>query len=299
LFKKRKMRSVPENEILYTLYSSATGGNSSRIYLDRETSRRQQILSANVLMEYIGKIRKPFLILDTDPQDSGSEEIKARSAATRGILPFASVTEYFMRSGSDKTELDMDKLWTRMKYYLKMNIPVSIFGFTYILYIYMIRHLISSGKRIALPGGSQIIHIGGWKKLADQSVTRTEFLDDIEEALGIPEKNIFDVYGFTEQLGLLYINRGSEPKTVPLYSELIIRDLNTLEVTENGKPGLIQILTPFPRSYPGISVLTGDIGRIVTGDARGGPGEETRFEVLGPSRENEIKGCGDVMADSM
>ena len=98
-------------------------------------------------------------------------------------------------------------------------------------------------------------------------------------------------------MGLLYVSVGDGPKTVSTYSEIIIRDFQTLDPVEDGKQGLIQILTPLPHSYPGISVLTEDVGRIVGRgiDTKGRAG--TQFEMIGRARKAETRGCGDIMAE--
>ena len=58
----------------------------------------------------------------------------------------------------------------------------------------------------------------------------------------------------------------------------------------------IQMLTPLPHSYPGISVLTEDVGKIVGRgiDKTGRIG--TQFEIIGRAKKAETRGCGDIMA---
>ena len=181
--------------------------------------------------------------------------------------------------------------------YVEGSQDVCIFGFTFVLYHFVVRQLKARGVSFKLPKNSKIAHIGGWKKLEAQKVTKEEFVTDVSEVFGVPDENIFDFYGFTEQMGLLYVNSGSGTKTVPLYSEIIIRDYQSLEPVKDGDEGLIQILTPLPHSYPGISVLTEDVGRIIGRgkDAQGRNG--TQFEVLGRATKAEARGCGDVMAE--
>ena len=49
---------------------------------------------------------------------------------------------------------------------------------------------------------------------------------------------------------------------MPAYSEIIVRDTNSLEVLPNGKIGFLQFISPLPTSYPGISILNDDLGKI-------------------------------------
>ena len=80
------------------------------------------------------------------------------------------------------------------------------------------------------------------------------------DVFGVKNENILDVYGFTEQLGTVYISRGNGMKEIPKISKVIVRDPYTLEVLKDNKEGLLQFLNPIPYSYPGLSVLTDDLG---------------------------------------
>ena len=133
--------------------------------------------------------------------------------------------------------------------------------------------------------------------MESEKVTKEQFVSDVSHVFGVKKENIFDFYGFTEQMGLLYVSVGDGPKTVSTYSEIIIRDFQTLDPVEDGKQGLIQILTPLPHSYPGISVLTEDVGKIVGRgiDKTGRIG--TQFEIIGRAKKAETRGCGDIMSE--
>ena len=166
------------------------------------------------------------------------------------------------------------------------------------LYKNVLKPLKEKGIKFKLPTNSKIAHIGGWKKLENEKVTKEKFLEDAVEIFGV-EKNIFDFYGFTEQMGLLYVSSGELPKITSIYSEIIIRDFQTLNPVKDGEKGLIQILTPIPNSYPGISILTEDVGRIV-GRGKDKTGRfGTQFEIIGRANQAETRGCGDIMSEFM
>lgn len=297
IFKNRRLASVPTEEIKATLSSSATSGTPSTILIDAITSKRQTVASAKVMADYLGHHRRPFLILDDDPSKSRSVEISARSAATRGFLMLANSVEYFLRDNQGLLSLYIEKLKKHLENYEKHQQEVCIFGFTYILYNKVIKMLKNKNISFNLSKNSKVVHIGGWKKLEDQKVSKELFLEDIQATLCVKIQNIFDFYGFTEQMGLVYANSANSPKVVPIYSEIIIRDFQSLEPTEDGELGLIQILTPLPNSYPGISVLTDDVGRIV-GHGKDCAGRwGTQFEVIGRAKKAEARGCGDIMAE--
>ena len=132
------------------------------------------------------------------------------------------------------------------------------------MYKNVVEKLLNENISFRLPPNSKIVHIGGWKKLESEKVSKTKFLEDLNTTFNVPKDCVVDFYGFTEQMGLLYANCGLNPKTTPAFSEIIIRDFQTLQPVKDGKEGLIQILTPLPNSYPGISILTEDVGRIIS-----------------------------------
>jgi len=249
------------------------------------------------MSSYLGGQRRPFLILDEDPLKSTGLDIPARAAATRGFLILSNQPDYFLYNENGNLNLECDRFVEVLRVYEKQGKEICIFGFTYILYEHVVKVLLEKGFNFNLKNNLKIAHIGGWKKLESQKVSKTQFLDNVSKLFGIDEENIFDIYGFTEQMGLIYISEGGSPKKVPAYSEIIIRDFQTLEPVADGEKGLIQILTPLPNSYPGISVITEDVGKIINRgkDKHGRYG--TEFEVLGRAKKAEARGCGDIMAE--
>jgi len=86
IFKNKRLSSVPNEKVNAILSSSATSGTPSTIVIDSITSKRQIVASAKVMSDYLGRQRRPFLILDEDPLNLNSVEISARSVATRGFF---------------------------------------------------------------------------------------------------------------------------------------------------------------------------------------------------------------------
>ena len=54
--------------------------------------------------------------------------------------------------------------------------------------------------RFALPPGSRVVHIGGWKKLVDQQVSKERFNVAMAEIFGIKEDAVVDFYVHTARL---------------------------------------------------------------------------------------------------
>lgn len=292
-----QLNSVPHSGIKLTLQSSATSGVPSSIPVDSITSKRQTNSMVRVVGSYIGNERKPFLVMDVNPTAGFREILGARYAAVSGYLNFASDVGYFLKvNNKNAYYFDVDGI---KDYIDGLNGQSAVvFGFTYILYAEIIRPLTEKNIKFFLPEGSKVIHIGGWKKLENEKIQKKEFNKLAANLFGVEESDIIDIYGFTEQMGLNYPDCPCGCKHVPLYSEVIVRDIVTKEIVSNGKEGLLEFITPIPHSYPGNVVLTDDIGKIVPGNCEYGRAG-TRFQILGRLKKAEIRGCGDILSNKL
>ena len=99
-----------------------------------------------------------------------------------------------------------------------------------------------------------------------------------------------------EQVGGVYFENPLHYLHAPIYSEVIVRDPVTLEPLPDGQPGLVQVLSCLPTSYPGHSLLTEDLG--VDPRSRSGRHRHGRpvFEILGRVPKTELRGCSDTFA---
>lgn len=290
--------SVDARDIRSKLESSATSGVPSQLSLDKVTSRRQVRALGSVMTEVLGAKRRPFIVFDVKPQ-SGGLTLGARSAAVSGMLHAARSVEYVMTvDAAGAMVLDRTRLTAVVEEVSKLGEPVVLFGFTYVLYLYGVMPISRAGQHFALPAGSQVLHIGGWKKLEQQRVEKVEFNQTTSRVFGLKPDSVIDVYGFTEQMGVLYPDGTDGLKRPPAFAEVIVRDPHTLKPVADGTVGLLQFVTPLPHSYPGISILTDDLGVIVArGDAPPGAWSGTQFRILGRAARAEIRGCGDILGE--
>lgn len=294
----RELSSVPKEQIKLTLQSSATSGVPSSVPVDRLTAKRQAKAMVRVIGDFIGNERKPFLIMDVDPATGFRDILGARFAAVSGYLNFASRAGYFLKVNEDKKYFfDVEGINDFISG-LDADEPAVVFGFTYILYAEVIRPLVEEGIKFALPKGSKIIHIGGWKKLESEKISREEFNNKAAELFGIEPEDVIDIYGFTEQMGLNYPTCPCGCKHASIYTEVLVRDIVTKEVLPSGQEGLMEFITPIPHSYPGNVILTDDIGVIEEGECPYGRAG-TRFKIIGRLKNAEIRGCGDILSNKL
>ena len=153
------------------------------------------------------------------------------------------------------------------------------------------------GIRIELPPSTFVVHFGGWKKLRQQAVTKPVLTDHAAEVFGLAAGSIVDIYGFTEQLGVIYPDDSQGVKRTPTYAEVLVRDPRTLEIVPDGAVGLLEFVCPLPHSYPGVAVLLDDMGRIVSRDPASDGWQGTGFEIVGRAERAEARGCGDTLPE--
>ncbi|MEK6908504.1 MAG: acyl-protein synthetase [Nanoarchaeota archaeon] len=281
LFKKMKLTSVPDDQIVSVIKSSAiTTGIPSTIYIDEVTRKRQIKCLNSILSSFIGNKRLNFIIFDTERTITSKEgEISSRGSAIRGLMPFAKSINFVL---DNELNLDAEKLNETIE---KINDQeVCFFGFTWLLYKTLLQL-----NPIKLKN-SKVLHIGGWKKLTDMMVSKEEFNKKIKNNIGT--SNIYDMYGMTEQLGTIYIDCEEGYKHIPLYSEILMRNIDNLKPSQEG---FIQLISPVPHSYPGISLLTEDIGKIIGEDDCHCGRKGKYFIFKERAKDAELKGCGDTL----
>jgi len=291
IFKKLKLSSVDKNEIIKTVHSSSTTGKTpSTILIDKITSERQQKIIISILSNFIGKNRKSFLILESKNNVSTGDEMSSRSSAVRGLTPFMKNIEFILKNDLTLNFENMNKLK------FEDTIDHAIFGFTWILYLFIEKYQNDENIKELFSKLNKplILHSGGWKKLQNIKISKTEFNQKVSDFFKTEPNNVIDFYGLVEQLGTIYPDCEYGFKHVPNYSHIIIRDIHTLEPVENGNRGFIQILTPIPHSYPGVSILTDDIGKIVGVNSCKCGRQGICFKFLERLKTADLAGCGDT-----
>ena len=289
IFKKFDLLSISKENIFKTIFSTATTSKTpSKIFLDRITSNYQTKALVSIITDFLPQ-KMDFLILDSKETISSSNDIKSRASAIRGFLPFMESIKFVLNNDLKINDIGLEQIENKKQY--------CFFGFTWLIY-----QIIKENKNneeiknnFAKLNSSFILHLGGWKKLTDINITREEFYKEISEFFNIEKDKIIDIYGMTEQLGTVYPDCEFGNKHVSAYSDIIIRNPLTLKNEEIGKSGLIQLISPIPHSYPGISILSDDFGHLEGIDdcSCGRKGKYFRFDKR--SESADLKGCGDTI----
>lgn len=286
LFKHLDLKSIADSEIFKVLQSSGTTSQTpARIYLDKETSSRQSKTLVKILQQSIGKQRLPMLIIDS-PNIVKNPKFSARAAGIQGLT-------FFGRDHTYALDENMQPNWPVLQNFAEKyaDKPVLMFGFTFMVWQSFVQSLRQLNKTLNFAQGI-LIHSGGWKKLEAEKVDNQTFKRVIKQQLGVGKVHNF--YGMAEQVGSIFVECSEGHLHAPVMADVIVRDPQTLEVAKSGQSGLIQVLSVLPTSYPGHSLLTEDMGRILGIDDCPCGQKGKYFVIEGRLPKTEVRGCSDT-----
>lgn len=288
LFKMLRLSCVAQDKVFKTLTSSGTTSQVvSQIVLDRETAALQSKVLVNLLSSFTGKTRRPMLIIDHDGLTANREGFSARGAGVQGLSFLGRDHTYALNSDMTPNWQAIDDFFGKYSHE-----PVLIFGFTFMVWQFFIQPLLAQGRSEVFEK-ALLFHSGGWKKLQDQAVSNDIFKQTVRQVLG-EQTAVHNFYGMVEQIGSVFVECEQGHLHAPSYADIIIRDQETLEPVDVGESGLIQVLSFIPKSYPGHSILTEDLGRWLGEDDCACGRNGKYFEVLGRLPKTEVRGCSDV-----
>jgi phenylacetate-coenzyme A ligase PaaK-like adenylate-forming protein len=287
IFKNKLLKSVSEENIYKILKSSGTTGSvPSQIVLDKETASLQTLALSKILSHIIGKNRLPMIIVDSKAVLKDRKSFTARGAGILGVSVFGKKHLYAL---DDDFDLLKDQLKEFSEKYNGQK--VLIFGFTFMVWQYLATAVLDFEIDLS---NAILIHSGGWKKLQSMAVDNQTFKKTLFNKYKIQPENIYNFYGMVEQVGSVFLENSEGYLHCPNFSEIIIRDPKDFSVLPHGKEGLIQILSIIPKSYPGHSLLTEDIGVIMGEDDASNGWKGKYFKILGRAKKAEIRGCSDT-----
>jgi acyl-CoA synthetase (AMP-forming)/AMP-acid ligase II len=289
---------VGADEITKTVTSSATTSQvPSRVVLDSKTARRTTKGIVAIVRDFIGPARRPYLVVDTPGSMSGTT-LGARGAAIQGLQPFASETTYCLDvDAQGELVLDRNKLQEFAENFANKNnqqdAEVLVYGFTFVLWNHLVSPLLEENICLNLRK-AWILHSGGWKRLQDQAVEKSQFNKQLAQVFGCPVDRVIDFYGMVEAVGVIYPDCCAGNKHAPAFGDVIVRNPLTLEPAASGEEGIVQVCNALPTSFPGNLLLTDDMARVIAYDGCpcGRRGISFRFTRRIPEAEN--RGCGNI-----
>lgn len=289
LFKLLELRSIADSDIVRVLTSSATTSQvPSRIVLDRETSQRQTRALVSILTSFLGRTRLPMIVVDSPGTVKRQGDLSARGAGIVGLASFGRDHVYAL---DDQMRLDTTALDAFLDKHREDE--VLLFGFTYIVWHYFHQVLKASGRSLGLTRGV-LIHSGGWKRMAEEAVSNELFKQELYNTHGIARVHNF--YGMVEQVGSIFVECERGFLHSPNTADIVVRNPQNWRPVEYGQSGVVQVLSVLPRSYPGHSLLTEDLGMIQGIDDCACGRRGAYFSIHGRVPLAELRGCSDTVA---
>lgn len=285
LFKSLTLSSVPESDVYQTLMSSGTTGTPSRVVLDRGTATAQTRWLTSTMKFWLGEKRRRMLIVDSSTVLSGSTAKSARAAAILGMMRFGKDVHWLLDEAGKVDRDGLDR-WIKER----PDEPLFVFGFTFMVWQHLIQDLRTRSIDLS---NAVLFHGGGWKMLASEAVSASEFRLRLRDQFGISQ--VHDYYGMVEQLGCIWIEVEEGLLVPTARSAALIRDPRTLCTVPVGTPGLVQVFSSLPRSYPGHSILTEDLGLITQNTFRPEIFGDHGLRILGRLPKSQARGCSDAV----
>ena len=286
LFKDSKLVSIDLNDSqILKMTSSGTTGKRSNIYTDRLTRVNQQRALIKIFSDAFEiSIKEKFKYYVVASKDELNQFVfDAQKAAIKGFSLFAKEKIYLLDNNNNIIPKVLEQLKNEKNKFL-------IFGFTSKVYLNLLEYLKKNKISINAENGL-LLHGGGWKKMEKFKINNDIFKKEIEEFFpGIICKNY---YGMIEQTGSIFMECSEGFFHSNDFADICIRN-NNLEIQENNKPGFIQSISILPKSYPGHSILTEDVGICYGKDTCKCGGKGRYFKVLGRLKKSQLRGCSDV-----
>ena len=285
VFKNHELKTVAEEDVFKVLTSSGTTGQvPSKIFLDKDTANVQTKALAHIVTSVIGQERLPMLIIDSKSVLRDRASFSARGAGILGLSVFGKQHTYLLDENYELNLAEVDK-------FLDANNgkPMLLFGFTFMVWQFMFQ---LAEKRNVDLSQAVLFHSGGWKKMIEMSVTNETFKQTLKEKFGL--QRVHNFYGMVEQVGSVFIENSEGHLHCSAFSEIIIRNPVDFSVMPHGEKGLIQVISVLPESYPGISLLTEDIGICHGEDDATNGWKGKYFSILGRAAKAELRGCSDT-----
>lgn len=288
LFKTVALKSVPDKEVFKTLTSSGTTSQVvSRIAVDAETATLQTKALAAIMTSFIGPKRLPMIMVDSKAIISARASVSARGAGLLGLSNFGRDHFFALDEGMRPDTAGLSGFLQK-----HAGQPLLIFGFTFMVWRFF-RDLLEAGGEWDF-SGAILIHSGGWKKLQEQAVSNQTFKKTLRDNFGVGRVHNF--YGMVEQVGSVFMECENGYLHSPSFAETLIRRPGDWAVLAPGEEGYMQTLSVLPRSYPGHSLLTEDLGTIHGLDGCPCGRRGTYFTVRGRAPRAELRGCSDTHA---
>jgi phenylacetate-coenzyme A ligase PaaK-like adenylate-forming protein len=291
-FKQYEILSVPREEVVLTLTSSGTTGQRSRIMFDQPSLDRGLRMVDRVFQAM--DLARPdqlvnYILFAYDPEEAKQVGTSYTDDNLTNLTRKAQVY-HALRWNPEKREFEFRpaECYAKLLEYAAEGLPVRLLGFPAFLHRLVQYHQESGAPPLTLGTDSYVLTGGGWKTSEHAAIDKERFVLEVSHALGIPPGNLRDGYGLVEH-GIAYIECEHHRFHVPAFARAFARDVGTLEVLPDGEVGFLQLITPYMRAMPTISLLTSDLAEVGRDCPCGRTSGTIRLQGRAGTRKN--KGC--------
>lgn len=294
VFKENHLVSTALENVVLTLTSSGTSGQKSVQRLDAFSLSNVERMATNVFtaLRLTSREAVNYLCFTYDPEAARDLGTAYTDRLLTGMTRVARVHYTFTwNAAQNRFVYDTHQTLEVLEQFQESGLPTRILGFPAFLH----QLLRESGRCFELGSRSYVITGGGWKELESQKIAKPAFRAFTAERLGIPVENVRDLFGMVEH-GIPYVDCDLGALHIPNYSRVLVRSPDTLQILPQGEVGLLHLLCSYNTSYPCISLLTTDWGRVGTCTCR--LGGQT-IELMGRAGISKHKGCAITAAELM
>lgn len=289
-FKHHKLISVPEKRLVIRATSSGTSGNKSIVGFDLKSlwAGLGMVLAVGRKHKLLSPVPCHYIILGYEYNKHASMAVAKTAYGFTWFTPALSRT-YALKYENGSYTLQLEHIKKQLIRLSRQKFPVRIIGFPFHAY-WLLSRMKEEGIRLKMPKGSVMAFGGGWKQHYSEKANKDTMYRLIDEVLGIKEENCREFFGAVEH-PVLYCDCPRHHFHVPVYSRVVIRDVDTFEPVKNGTAGLVNLITPMVRSAPLVSIMTDDLG-ILHDSEECGCGIRTPYlEILGRVGMQDITTC--------
>ena len=290
VFKNYRLFSMPEIRMLIKATSSGTKGKFSKIGFEISGlwCGLKMVLKVGAYRKLFSIKPVHYIVLGYKPHKDNKTAVTKTAYGATLFTPALSRT-FALKMNKGSYEPDLDGVIRAIQKHALGKFPVRFMGFPSYLY-FVLRKMEEENISVRLPKGSKILLGGGWKQFYTEQVEKQVLYALAEKVLGVPETEIVEFFGAVEH-PILYCDCPNHHFHVPVYSRVIIRDTETLEPVENGRAGLVNLITPMVAATPILSIMTDDLGILHEGSSCGCGIESPYLEILGRIGMKDIQTC--------
>ena len=287
--KNHALYSAPQKNLMLKSTTSGTSGRVSEMALDLSSGwRGLGMVLGTFLTHKIASLHPAnYIVLGYQPSKRNKIGAVKTAYATTYAAPGIH-REYALKDTGTEYILNMEGIKNALLRYEKSGLPVRFIGFP-AYFMFLLRELIDSGIKLKLHPKSLILLAGGWKSFFTEEVDKPTLYEMSRETLGLGGDRIREFFGAVEH-PIAYFDCPNHHFHVPIYSRVVIRDLN-MQPVDYGVPGMLNLITPMMTSMPFVSVMTDDLAVMHQGEKCGCGISSPYFEVLGRVGLADIKTC--------